>query len=996
MKKTLTLLIILFSFFIEGQQLPFQQVYNAYPSIPAGLLETVSWTRTRMHNMHDTLPKGCLGMPRPYGVMGLFNDGGGHFIKNGQLVADISGISVAQQKSSVLSQIMAYAAAFKHYYSQTTGEAEGLRVYKALLSLSELPNNDAFDRYARDVQVYEVLSILSLPSFAEKLGFLPHHYDLKAIFSTTNFNVLSSHEVIFSSASIQTKNGVAYQPRASVLQQATPRSSDYGPAISDIISCNYNTRPNGANSISAVTIHDMEGSYAGSISWFHNCSSSVSAHYCLRSSDGQITQCVPEYLRAWHVGSENDYTIGLEHEGYVNQTGWYTVAMYQSSAALVRDICNDYGINPKRTAFWPWTGTTYYNQSGIPGACSKIKGHQHYPNQTHNDPGPNWDWDYYYKLINNSTTPTTLTSATGSLFDSGGASGNYSSVERKIWVIQPNNAGTITLNFSSFNLEDTWDYLYIYDGNNVFSPLIGSYTGTNSPGTITSSGGSITIEFRSDCATTAAGWGLSWTSVTPDIVPPSTTVSPINNWATADFTASFTDSDNSGGSGVATRFYQVLYYDGSTWLANANRGFFGDNFDGTSILANWTSETGTWSVSSGNALEQSDESNGNTNIHAPLNQLLSNSYLYTWQGKISGTGTNRRAGFHFFCDDPTQTNRGNSYFVYFRADNDKVQIYKVVNNVFTLEVNNAYTINADQWYNFKVVFNRISGNIQFIIDGNLVAQWQDASPLTTGNAVSFRSGNCVYEVDNFKAYRSRGNTATIKVGAGIGNDAIYQNINPSTPAAKIKSVVIDNAGNLSSIAYQFANIDWTPPQDSTVNDGIATDIDTLYSSTVNANWSGTNDPNSGIVGFEVAIGTSPNAANVVPWNTNGTAASFSHVLSSPVYNQIYYVSVRSENGAGLVDTVSSDGQRYLYGLETTESLMQHLEVYPNPVSNLIFIKNISNPIAVSIYDMAGKLVIKQSVTPQKSSIDVHQLAQGSFSIVFQSGNQFIVKKFIHK
>ncbi|MCH7528544.1 MAG: hypothetical protein IH972_03215, partial [Candidatus Marinimicrobia bacterium] len=41
--------------------------------------------------------------------------------------------------------------------------------------------------------------------------------------------------------------------------------------------------------------------------------------------------------------------------------------------------------------------------------------------------------------------------------------------------------------------------------------MIGWYTGTNSPGTVTSSGSSIAIEFRSDCATTAPGWDVSWT-----------------------------------------------------------------------------------------------------------------------------------------------------------------------------------------------------------------------------------------------------------------------------------------------------------------------------------------------------------------------------------------------------------------------------------------------------------------------------------------------------
>src|SRR5262249_31697286 len=148
-------------------------------------------------------------------------------------------------------------------------------------------------------------------------------------------------------------------------------------------------------------------------------------HYVVRSSDGQITQMVLEANKAWHVGSENAYTVGIEHEGYQAQNGWYTNAMYTASAALVRDICTDNGIDPLRTGYWPWLGNTYYNQSSIPGACTKVKGHQHYPNQTHNDPGPNWDWNYFYKLVNSPAPAATVyTTASGNFYDSGGSAAN--------------------------------------------------------------------------------------------------------------------------------------------------------------------------------------------------------------------------------------------------------------------------------------------------------------------------------------------------------------------------------------------------------------------------------------------------------------------------------------------------------------------------------------------------------------------------------------------
>ena len=61
---------------------------------------------------------------------------------------------------------------------------------------------------------------------------------------------------------------------------------------------------------------------------------------------------VLEQDKAWHVGSENPYTIGYEHEGYVTQPQWYTEAMYIASADLSRDIVNPgYGIPAVRTYY---------------------------------------------------------------------------------------------------------------------------------------------------------------------------------------------------------------------------------------------------------------------------------------------------------------------------------------------------------------------------------------------------------------------------------------------------------------------------------------------------------------------------------------------------------------------------------------------------------------------------------------------------------------------
>ncbi|MEK8106990.1 N-acetylmuramoyl-L-alanine amidase [Micromonospora sp. M12] len=53
---------------------------------------------------------------------------------------------------------------------------------------------------------------------------------------------------------------------------------------------------------------------------------------------------------AWHAGNwtYNTESIGIEHEGYVDNAAWFTDAMYRASAALTRSLATKYGIPKDR------------------------------------------------------------------------------------------------------------------------------------------------------------------------------------------------------------------------------------------------------------------------------------------------------------------------------------------------------------------------------------------------------------------------------------------------------------------------------------------------------------------------------------------------------------------------------------------------------------------------------------------------------------------------
>lgn len=907
----------------------FRKAYNLNPSIPKGVLESVAFSQSRfVHLGTSTQEPSCIGYPTTHGVMGLIEDGKGYFRNNLVYVSQLSGYSISDIKTDAEKSILAYAKAFSVLQNQLSISGNDLKSYLPIfVALSELPlSNDIQNDFAMNAHLYQLYWFMSNGEFQDFYGFPDYLINMKNIFGT-NYEVLSSKKTIVSSSSVITPSGGVFNSSGI---PNTVTSVDYGPALSDFTTCNYSSRSGTA--ITMVAIHDVEGTYAGCISWFKNCSASASAHYVMRSSDGQCTQMVLESNKAWHIGSENPYTLGIEHEGYNNNASWFNTTLLTASAALVRDMCTDNSINPLRCYFGPGcSGTTQQCQQGT---CVKIKGHQMFPNQTHNDPGPYWNWDKYYKLLNNTPVVTTVTATGGTFYDSGGASANYTDDERKLWLFQPSGGATsVSMSFTSFNLENNYDYMFIYDGNSVNSTLIGKYTSTVSPGTINSTGPNLLIEFRSDCATTAAGWAATYTTnavVTPttttDVTAPTTQIATVGAWKTANFTATFTDADNSGGSGLEKSYYQVIDYNGTEWRGNYTHGFLSDNFD-VAIHPEWTQKVGTWGINN-NALEQTDEVStaaANTNIYAALTQTLSNRYLYNFKGKLEGSGTNRRAGLHFFADAPDSVNRGNSYFVWFRLDNQAVQLYKTsysggVNTFGSPTYTAAVNLVAGQWYDFKVIYDRITGKMDVYKDNSLIATWTDPSPLASGGYVSFRSGNCKWSLDEIKIYRSRPTASvSVSVGAGNANDVRYQNPNPTTFAAKVKSIVNDVAGNLSTIDYEDLNIDWTNPSNiTTINDGKTSDINSVTTSdSLSANWRASNDPNSAIARYWYSIGTSPGAVNTLTWTSNWGDTTVTAKNLSLVNGTTYYFNVKSENGAGLFSNViSTNGQTVTVAIPT--------------------------------------------------------------------------------
>jgi len=114
--------------------------------------------------------------------------------------------------------------------------------------------------------------------------------------------------------------------------------------------------------VKGIVMHSMAGTQRGTIAWFMNPKSKVSAHYCI-SDTGDVVLTVSEKAAAWHAGqvtanrdkapalirdnwgiNPNLITIGIELEDKNNRNHKYTDAQYSAAVILVADICERYNI----------------------------------------------------------------------------------------------------------------------------------------------------------------------------------------------------------------------------------------------------------------------------------------------------------------------------------------------------------------------------------------------------------------------------------------------------------------------------------------------------------------------------------------------------------------------------------------------------------------------------------------------------------------------------
>jgi N-acetyl-anhydromuramyl-L-alanine amidase AmpD len=981
----------------------FTEAYHLYPSVPRGMLEAVSFTYTRFVHIKPTVYQEDENIhPSTYGLMGLTLDGRGFFRNNLHYVSDLSGFSVEDSVARPRDNVVAYAAAYAALQQKWGIHSDSFEAQIPILkALSELPlSEDSVLNFALNSSLYAIAQFVDDDLFRKETCATVGKPDYFRCFGKM-LPLLRAKEVMLPADSV-----------GDIRSDGT----DYSGAIwNPAGACNYSVG-RGGHSVSAVTIHYTQGTYAGSIAWFQNCTyngvgAQASAHYVVRSIDGQITQMVREADKAWHVGNSNPYTIGIEHEAYGDIASFFTPEMYQASALLVRDICDRHGISPLRMFYRDTLddGTVLndgLHSLGGESACVKIRGHQHFPNQSHTDPGPYWNWNYYYKLVNDDTPVTRLESPSGILTDSGGPDGDYGNDERRLWLIQVDEADRITLNFSEFDLEENYDFLWIYDGNTVYSPLLGRWN-THSPGTVTSSGNAILVEFRSDCATTAAGWMATWRSEMTEEIPETDIVWDESQWITENLQLSFEDTDEGE---IPYRFYQITGCSGGTgWTANANSGFLYNDFDGGN-LRGWSVLQGQWEIADGQLCQQAMGVGG---IQTDLSYNQSDAYLYEFDMTIrSCAGEAGMAGIQFFSTD--NSTRPNAYRIVALPTERQIRIYRVTRgNEVLLHTVDGVTIEIGTAYKFQIVHDAPSGKFLIFRNGTLLGEWRETSSLlfvTAPSKMCFLTSGTAASFDNLCVYRSRGSSVNVSVGNTSFCDLPWQAVN-GTAKAKARSVILNDRQRFSPVAEKYFKVDYTKPAfRSPVNVEVCKSGETPSSFGLSAHWNVVTDSHSGVVLYEYGI-ASDMRPDEIRWM--GVARRPQAVIV-PIFrlSDPCYIAVRALNGAGLFskpvfskipqvsnvkykrcelmedfakegvsswsyddeDDDSESGMQGQQQKKNGDSLKKALCLWPNPVGACIWVRMPSSSAIVRVFDASGRIVLENRISekglPQEKDVKI--------------------------
>ncbi|MEQ8908193.1 MAG: CUB domain-containing protein [Vicingaceae bacterium] len=273
-----------------------------------------------------------------------------------------------------------------------------------------------------------------------------------------------------------------------------------------------------------------------SLGWEATYSSSAGA-----TCSGTTTLSNPSGTFNDGSGPNVDYSNSLNCSWLVSPTGAFNVRLTFDSLDLVAgDSLYVYDGTANTD---PLIGA--YSGSTLPAFITS-SGADAFIEFTTDASGTDKGWQISYLGISGCSGQQTLSAASGTFNDGTNANQLYRDNSNCTWLIQPPGANFISLSWNRFNVESGFDFVTVYDGNNLSAPVIGTYSGSNLPPSVTSSGGSLLVEFTTDFTVTEFGWEATYISTTTQCLPNRTLTANNGSFSDGSGASNYTNNLNCG------------------------------------------------------------------------------------------------------------------------------------------------------------------------------------------------------------------------------------------------------------------------------------------------------------------------------------------------------------------------------------------------------------------------------------------------------------------
>ncbi|MCD6367099.1 MAG: PKD domain-containing protein, partial [Bacteroidales bacterium] len=645
----------------------------------------------------------------------------------------------------------------------------------------------------------------------------------------------------------------------------------------------------------------------------------------------------------------------------------------------------------------------------------------------------------------------TLTGCSGILYDNGGQ-GNYTANIDATTVIST-GADHIDLNFTFFDIEAgsgstcDYDWIEIYDGPNTGSPLIGRYCNTTgSPGSLTTSGGDVTILQHSDPGVELGGFEMLWQCVYANQPP------------VANFSASDTNSCSS----------TIDFTDLSTNAPTAWTWYFGDGTTSTQQNPSHTySASGTFDVKLVCSNAYGTDSLVKTNyitINLPSAPIAIDATRCS-PGQLI-VGANGSGTINWY-DSPTSTtilDTGNTYTTPFISNSTIFYAEDVISGP------SVYGGNLESNINGAIYTAAYEHGIYFDCFNDITLVSVEVNASTAGNrtiALQNSSGTVIDQrTINIPAGISRINLnfdipagTHYKLVGPVSPNLYRNNAGCNYPYAVGSDISITESDASSSTSYYYYFYNWEITTGECISGRTAVNANIIIPNNITLSTSG----NTSICDGDSVTISAPAGATSYLWyptsetsqSINATAAGNYYVMYSidscleysdtvnisildyyPIANFSYTSSAltvtfnnQSQYGNtyfwdfGDGNTSTDTNTTYTYPADGTyivtlivnntcgsdtitqtitvtsvgiqSNNLSEITLYPNPANSDIMIE--SNQVVITnfkIYDIYERLVMENKTNNSIIRINIQDLAKGVYFIKLKTNNSTIIKKFV--